>query len=154
LMLTDDGPKVVEFNSRFGDPETQVVLPLFDGDVLELLFAAATGTVGRIALSGENVTRDHAACVILASGGYPDAYQTGLEIRGLEKVRTLPNVITFHAGTLQTDDRIVTAGGRVLGVTALGTSLKGAIDSAYRAVKNISFDGMQYRHDIGRKALG
>ena len=153
LMLTADGPKVIEYNCRFGDPETQVVLPLYPGDLADLLLRAATGALGddgsRRAWSGA------AACVVLASGGYPDAYETGKPIRGLERAELLPDVSVFHAGTRLENGQVVTAGGRVLAVTAVdpGGALSGAIRRAYEAVGTIAFDGMHFRKDIGRTAV-
>lgn len=153
LMLTQRGPKVVEFNCRFGDPETQVVVPLFDGDFLEILSAAAAGKLGTKSVSRVRVAHGHAACIILASGEYPDAYRTGLELHGLEKAAGLPGVMIFHAGTKLDGHRMVTAGGRVLGVTAVAHERREAIQLAYRAVETITFEGMHFRRDIGRKAL-
>ena len=156
LMLTNAGPKVVEFNSRFGDPETQVVLPLYDGDLAALLSAAARGSLGDVAGGGAGSARSaNAVCVVLASAGYPDKYPVGLEIQGLDLAGAMPGVSVFHAGTAWTDGRIVTSGGRVLGVTATvrGQSLASAIDLAYAAAGTIAFDGMQFRRDIGRKGL-
>jgi phosphoribosylamine--glycine ligase len=156
LMITPDGPKVVEFNSRFGDPETQVVLPLLDGDFGGLLMAAATGTLSSWN-SGHHISPNAGAavCVVLASSGYPDSYQTGMVIRGLDLVAEMPGIMVFHAGTRRHGAELVTAGGRVLGVTSFhgGGDLAAAIQQAYGAVSRISFDGMQFRKDIGRKAL-
>jgi len=154
LMLTATGPKVVEYNCRFGDPETQVVLPLFQGDIVAALYAFATsGLTGR---SGFNaVPGAHAVCVVLASGGYPDGYEVGKPIEGLQDVDKTPGVIAFHAGTKRQGDAIVTAGGRVLGVTAVRQSggLGETIAAAYRGVERVRFEGMHYRCDIGRKGL-
>lgn len=154
LMLTPDGPRVVEFNCRFGDPETQVVLPLYGGDLLDLLVAACDGKVDRI--EQPPPPSGSAVCVVMASGGYPDAYKTGKPIGGLDAVAGTEGTIVFHAGTRRGDDGgIVTAGGRVLGVTAVrhdGT-LAATIDAAYAAVGAITFDGMHYRRDIARRAL-
>ena len=152
LMITSDGPKVVEFNCRFGDPEAQVVLPLIDGDLFELLLACATGT-----LQSVNI-RHHAAaavCVVMASRGYPDSYETGKRISGLESIRPDDGVVVFHAGTKKEGDAVVSSGGRVLGVTAISyeDDLEGTITNAYTALKKISFDGAYYRSDIGRKGL-
>jgi phosphoribosylamine--glycine ligase len=156
LMITGAGPRVIEFNSRFGDPETQVVLPLYDGDLVTLLKAASDGTMGRIRTSIGSFNGSGAAvCVVLASGGYPDDYAAGKRIAGLECLKNLPNVVAFHAGTRSEGDEIVTAGGRVLGITShdrQGTIAQ-SIESAYEAVRRVSFEGMQYRHDIGRKSL-
>ncbi len=153
LMLTADGPKVVEFNSRFGDPETQVVLPLYRGDIVQLMLAACEGTISSMDTSANSVTIGSAVCVVLASAGYPDTYPKGKEIHGLQD---LPEgVVAFHAGTMNVDGKIVTAGGRVLGVTAISayTDIEKTIRVAYDGVARISFEGMQYRRDIGRKAL-
>ena len=152
LMMTPDGPKVVEFNCRFGDPEAQVVLPLVEGDLFELLLACAAGT-----LQSVNV-RHHAAaavCVVMASRGYPDSYETGKRISGLESIRPEDGVVVFHAGTKKDGDAVLSAGGRVLGVTAISyeDDLGGTITNAYNALKKISFDGAYYRSDIGRKGL-
>jgi len=150
LMITPSGPRVVEYNCRFGDPETQVVLPLCGDDFVDFLDAAARGTLAR--LRGRPlVTKGNAVCVILASGGYPDTYDTGKKIRGLSSMS--PGLLAFHAGTKLADGELVTSGGRVLGVTALGASLKDTIAQAYAGVKQISFEGMHYRNDIGQKAL-
>ncbi len=145
LMLTPGGPKVLEFNCRFGDPETQVILPRIRSDVLELLDAAAGGRLEQIELDWDP---RHAVCVVLASEGYPDAPVTGREIDGLDLVGS-DDVFVYHAGTKRDDGRVVTAGGRVLGVTALGETLDEARSRAYAAVGKIRFEGMQYRSDIG-----
>jgi phosphoribosylamine--glycine ligase len=154
-MLTADGPRVVEFNCRFGDPECQAILPRLDQDLLPLLEAVATGRglPGAVRWRGEA-----SVCVVLASGGYPGKYQTGLPISGLDGGfglgdESLEEVNAFHAGTALRDGRLVTAGGRVLGVQARGADIRSAIDLAYRAVARIRFDGMHFRKDIGRKAL-
>ncbi len=152
LMITSSGPKVVEYNCRFGDPETQVVLPLCGDDLVDFLDASARGSLRT--LRGRPLVIDGSAvCVILASGGYPDAYETGKSIRGIE---TVPEgVVVFHAGTKLSGGELATAGGRVLGVTAIGggMSLRDTIARAYEGVRQISFQGMHYRRDIGRKAL-
>jgi len=155
LMLTMDGPKVVEFNCRFGDPETQVVLPLYDGDILELLLAAVDGEIGKGLGSARSIHKGSAVCVVIASGGYPDDYSTGMEISGLDHIAAGNDVIVFHSGTKNESGRILTAGGRVLGVTAIqrNGSLAATIDRAYKAVSMISFQGMHYRQDIGKRAL-
>jgi len=151
LMLTADGPKVLEFNVRFGDPETQVVLPRLAGDLLPAFMACADGT-----LCDELVTwRDEACvCVVIASGGYPGPYAKGEVIAGLDAANACPDAVVFHAGTARRGDAVVTAGGRVLGVTALGTDLRRAVDHAYAAVGCVSFGGAQYRTDIAAKAFG
>ncbi len=149
LMLTEEGPKVVEFNARFGDPETQVILPLLDFDLLEAALAVAEERLPDRPLP---VKSRYATCVILASGGYPGPYEKGKEITGLD-ADFGPDVLIFHAGTKKVDGKWVTSGGRVLGVTGLGDSLKSSIDTAYAAAKKIHFDGVHYRKDIGRKGL-
>ncbi len=143
LMVTNKGPKVVEFNCRFGDPETQVVLPLLDSDLLQLLLAVHEGTVGSVDV---RLKEEFAVCVIAASGGYPDRYETGKEISGLDRLDE--EVICFHAGTRREDGKIVTNGGRVLGVTALDKDLKKAVDKVYRNIAKIHFEGMFFRKDI------
>ena len=153
LMLTEDGPKVLEFNCRFGDPETQVVLPLVADDLAVLMTQVADGALerNRIALHDAN-----AVCVVMASNGYPDAYETGKPIAGLDAINEKEEgIVIFHAGTKESGGRIVTGGGRVLGVTAFGegADLRPTIHLAYGAVQRIRFDGAYYRTDIGRKAL-
>ena len=153
LMMTGEGPKVVEYNSRFGDPETQVVLPLYRGDIVELMLASCEGTIASINPPAKNVANGSAVCVVLASAGYPDKYPMGKEIHGLHD---LPDgVVAFHAGTKTNGKIIVTAGGRVLGVTAISTNanIEETIKMAYDGVGKISFEGMHFRRDIGRKAL-
>lgn len=154
LMITSEGPKVVEYNCRFGDPETQVVLPLYSSDLVELLEAACSGNIGTFHKRGPAASSTPSAvCVVLASQGYPDEYPTGLEITGLEEVEAMNNVLVFHAGTKISGGTLVTAGGRVLGVTAIHPQLGEAIHDAYEAVRKISFAGMHYRRDIGKKAF-
>jgi phosphoribosylamine--glycine ligase len=151
LMLTSDGPKVIEFNSRFGDPETQVVLPTTRGDLGEWCLAVAHG---RLETTPQPVQDGAAVGVALASGGYPGSYDTGKPISGLESVATDPNVIVFHAGTKRTSSgEIVTAGGRVLTVVGLGPDLATARDRAYAAASEISFEGRQLRSDIAAREL-
>ncbi|MGC8989545.1 MAG: phosphoribosylamine--glycine ligase [Verrucomicrobiia bacterium] len=150
LMLTKEGPKVLEFNARFGDPETQVYLPRLQNDFVELLEACIDGTLDRFTLSW---SQTHAVCVVIASAGYPGSYAKGKPISGLEEAAKLPNVKVFHAGTAMANGQIVTSGGRVLGVTAWGPTLKEARDAAYAAVERIRFEGAQYRPDIAAKAL-
>lgn len=151
VMLTAAGPRVLEFNARFGDPETQVYLTRLEGDLAELLLASVEGR-----LSGrELVWRAGASvCVVLASGGYPGSYSKGQVITGLDVAGHCVDTKVFHAGTAWSDGRVVTNGGRVLGVTAWGDSLAEARDRAYESVAHIRFDGMQYRRDIAMKALG
>lgn len=148
LMLTRDGPKVLEFNVRFGDPEAQPLLYLWAGDLVEALEAAASGSLRDVKLAWHPGA---AVCVVLASAGYPGSYQKGYPINGLGNLP--PDVIVFHAGTGLKNGEFVTAGGRVLGVTARGTDVYNAIRLAYEAVDRISFEGMHCRRDIGQKAL-
>jgi phosphoribosylamine--glycine ligase len=150
LMMTCDGPRVIEYNVRFGDPEAQAVMPLIDGDFVSLLAAAADGD-----LRGRTVTlRDDVSVgVVIAAGGYPGPISNGAPISGLEAAARVPNVTIFHAGTSRRGEEIVTAGGRVLTVVATAADYQSAIDRAYEAAALISFDGMQYRRDIGRKAV-
>ncbi|MBC8569767.1 phosphoribosylamine--glycine ligase [Zongyangia hominis] len=147
LMLTPKGPYVIEYNCRFGDPETQVVLPLLKTDLYEIFDAIHEERLGELQVEWEDKA---AACVIMASGGYPKKYETGKEITGLATVEQLPDITVFHAGTAGKDGRLVTAGGRVLGVTAVGDGLENALDKAYQAVERIHFDGAHFRKDIGR----
>ncbi len=155
LMMTVSGPRVVEFNARFGDPETQVVLPLYDGDFAALLLAASRGTMRELErFRPSPPAQAHAVCVVLASGGYPDTYKTGLPIEGLESINERNGILAFHAGTRSEGEKVLTAGGRVLGVTAVAQGpLEKAIGAAYGAVEGISFEGMHYRRDIGKKGL-
>jgi phosphoribosylamine--glycine ligase len=150
VMLTDSGPKVLEYNARFGDPETQVLIPRFDGDWLELLHACATGDLGRRKLSW----RDEAAvCVVMAAGGYPGSYEKGLPISGIAEAEAQDDVVVFHAGTGVDGETIATSGGRVLGVTALGRDLAVARERAYAAVARIAWPGEQHRTDIALDAV-
>jgi phosphoribosylamine--glycine ligase len=150
LMLTCDGPKVIEFNVRFGDPEAQVVLPLLDLDLPALLVAAADGDLGaHVVTTGVN---DVAVGVVLASGGYPGPVKTGVPIRGLEAASRIPGVDVFHAATARQGDELLTAGGRVLTVVGRASTFERAIALAYQGVAQISFEGMHCRRDIGRKA--
>ncbi len=148
LMVTPEGPKVLEFNARFGDPEAQPVLMLLETDLVDIMETIIERRLGSIDI---NWKRGASVCVVLASGGYPGSYAKGDVISGLDI--EMPGLMVFHAGTTLQDGRVVTAGGRVLGVTALGDDIPGAIEKAYTGVKNISFNGMHYRTDIGRKAL-
>ena len=150
LMLTDEGPKVVEFNVRFGDPEAQVILPMLDEDLASLLMCAANGTLpSRRARFSSDV---HVG-VVLAAGGYPENVETGKVISGIDAARSVPKAVIFHGGTARENEELVTAGGRVLTVVGRGATYQEGIDTAYDAASKISFEGMQYRHDIGRKAL-
>ena len=149
LMITPKGPKVIEYNCRFGDPETQVVLPRLKTDIVDIFEAINNET-----LSDLDIEWDERACtcVIMASGGYPKSYPKGIEIKGLSDGQ-LDGVTVYHAGTKLDGDKLVTSGGRVLGVTALGDTLENALEKSYDGVKQISFDGAHYRNDIGKRAL-
>ncbi len=148
LMLTKDGPKVLEYNARFGDPETQVVLPRLKTDLLDIFNAIIDEKLADIEIEWND---NAAVCVIAASGGYPGKYPTGHEINGLEEAETDENTIIFHAGTSCRDGKVCTAGGRVLGVTAVEENMEKAIAKAYAGIGKISFEGMHYRKDIGAK---
>lgn len=151
FMLTDEGPKIVEFNVRFGDPETQVVLPRFKGDLAQTMMAVAQGRPQDVALEWSD---KWAVCVVLASEGYPGAYEKGRVILGVDDACALDDVIVFHAGTAKNSDgELVSAGGRVLNVVALGETFEAARDRAYEACALINFEGKQLRHDIGARAL-
>lgn len=150
LMIKGDDIKVVEFNARFGDPETQVVLPLLDSDLVDVMLACAQGRLGEIEVKWSDAAT---VCVVMASGGYPESYRQGVPIRGLEAAGALPDTIVFHAGTKEVDGEIVTAGGRVLGITAIGKDIRAAKDKAYAAVEHIKFTDAHYRHDIAWRAL-
>ena len=146
-MLTQDGPKVVEYNARFGDPETQPLLSMLDTDLMDIFQACVDGTLDQVDIQWK---RGAACCIVLASGGYPVKYQSGYPISGLEEAGKLATV--FHAGTkLGEDGAVLTAGGRVLGVTAVGGTLEEAIERAYAACRPISFQDMHLRTDIGRE---
>ena len=151
LMITKAGPRVVEFNCRFGDPECQAILPRLDEDILPVFDAVARGRGLPASLRWRS---EASVCVVLASRGYPAAPKVGDPISGLDDAGALPGVNVFHAGTARRDGGLVTAGGRVLGVQALGSDIRSAIARAYEAVDRIRFDGMQWRSDIGRRALG
>jgi phosphoribosylamine--glycine ligase len=152
FILTSEGPKLLEFNARFGDPETQVVLPRLDGDLAAIMLAAAEHRLDTVRLSWRN---EWAVSVVLASGGYPGDYETGKPIKGIEAAESLPGVTVYHAGTTRVEDgAVLTAGGRVLNITALGPDFASAQAAAYEAVSRISFDGMSFRTDIGTRALG
>ena len=150
LMVTADGLKVLEFNCRFGDPETQVFLPRLKSDLVEVIEAVIDGRLAGCPIEW----RDEAAvCVVMASGGYPGEYAKGVEIHGVESAEALEGVTIFHAGTKQDNARLLTAGGRVLGVTALGKNIRAARERAYEAVRRIGFEGAHARGDIAAKAL-
>ncbi len=150
LMITKEGPKVLEFNARFGDPECQVVLPGLKNDLFEIIQAILGGTLYKQKIEWHD---SHVACVVMTSGGYPGDYKKGFPIYGLELAEKIEDVYIFHAGTAIKDGRLVTAGGRVLGITACGETLKSTLDKAYSAVEYISFEGAHYRKDIGWRAL-
>jgi phosphoribosylamine--glycine ligase len=150
MMLTQDGPRLLEFNCRFGDPETEVVVPRLRSDLGELLLACVEGN-----LSGCRVDWTSEACVtiVLASGGYPGPYETGTRIDGLREAGDVEGAVVFHAGTAERDGRVVTSGGRVLAVSGLGSTIGEARARAYEACSRVSFDGMQYRKDIATRAV-
>jgi phosphoribosylamine--glycine ligase len=149
FMLTSSGSRVIEFNCRFGDPETQVVLPLLESDFLEVALACVEGRLDQVDVRWRNGA---AACVVLASGGYPGKFSTGYPIIGLEAES--PNTVVFHAGTKSADGKIVSTGGRVLCVTGLGADIRQALGLAYERIQSIRFEEMQYRKDIGHLVLG
>ena len=149
LMITKDGPKVIEFNARFGDPETQVVLPLLKSDLVEVMLACVDGTLKECNVKWSS---DAAVCVVMAAGGYPKSYRKGDVITGLEEAQAAGNLV-FHAGTASKDGRIVTNGGRVLGVVARASDIRKAVDKAYEGVRLIHFADAQYRKDIAHRAL-
>jgi phosphoribosylamine--glycine ligase len=149
LMITPKGPKVIEYNCRFGDPETQVVLPRLKTDIIDIFEAINNETLSELDIEWSEKA---CACVIMASGGYPKSYKKGAEITGLT-LGQLDGVTVYHAGTKIENDKLVTSGGRVLGVTALGDSLADALKKSYEAVENIRFDNAHYRKDIGKRAL-
>lgn len=148
LMITANGPKVIEYNARFGDPETQVVLPRLETDLLDIFVAGASGELAHVDIQWKE---EVAVCVIMSSGGYPGPYRKGDEITGLDQVGD--QALVFHAGTTKKDGKVVTNGGRVLGVTAIGQSVEEARNRAYQAVERIHFEGAHYRKDIAQKAL-
>lgn len=148
LMLTEEGPKVVEYNCRFGDPETQVVLPMLESDLFTIMKACHDGTLADVDVRWSDGA---CACVIEASGGYPQHYEKGYEISGLDEDGQYEGITVYHAGTKKVDGKYLTNGGRVLGITAKGSDLPQALEKAYAAVEHITFKDMHYRHDIGRK---
>lgn len=150
LMMTQEGPKVLEYNARFGDPETQVVLPRLNGDLASILEAIAKGDLTRAEVRWNN---DAVVCVVVASGGYPGSYQKGKEISGLDMAGEIRNTVVFHAGTTERSGKTVSNGGRVLGITGRAKSLEGAILQAYEGVNKVHFEGMYYRRDIAAKGL-
>ena len=150
IMITAGGPRVLEFNVRFGDPETQPILMRLKSDLLEVLPAVCDGTLDKVTLEWD---RRPAVCVVMASGGYPGAYEKGKKITGIDEAERLKNVVVFHAGTAAKNGDIVTTGGRVLGVTALGEQIRDAKARAYEAIDKIKFDGAYCRRDIADKAI-
>jgi len=150
LILTKDGPMVLEYNARFGDPETQVVLPALETDLVDIFEAVIDGTLDRISIEWNNIA---SVCVIMASGGYPESYKKGYEIKGIKQAEKDSNIIVFHAGTKKENGKLYTNGGRVLGVTAVDTDLNKARERAYKAVEKISFKDAHYRKDIGLKSF-
>lgn len=151
VMLTKEGPKTLEFNVRFGDPETEAILPRLKSDLLEVMLAASEGKLNRV----RTLEWDERACVcvVCASGGYPGDYEKGKEITGLDKAAEMKDIVVFHSGTKAQGTKILTNGGRVLGVTGLGKTIKESIVHTYKAVEKIHFEGMHYRKDIGRRAV-
>ncbi|HPO13906.1 MAG TPA: phosphoribosylamine--glycine ligase [Candidatus Hydrogenedentes bacterium] len=150
LMITSDGPKVIEFNVRFGDPETQVVLPRMKTDIVPVFLACCEGSLHTL-----TIEYDEAPCVtvVMTSGGYPKEYKKGMVITGIEEAESDPDIIVFHAGTKERDGALITNGGRVLNVTARGATLRETIDRAYNAVRKIHFEDVHFRNDIGHRAL-
>ncbi|MEX2052173.1 MAG: phosphoribosylamine--glycine ligase [Candidatus Paceibacterota bacterium] len=150
LMLTSEGPKILEYNARFGDPETQTYMRLLETDILDIFDACIDGTLDKLEIKW----KDLFACnIVLASGGYPENYEKNKEIKGIENAEKEKDIVVFHAGTAMKDGKLVTNGGRVLGVSATGSTLSEALKKAYKAIEYISFEGMQYRRDIGQKTL-
>ena len=149
-MINGDSVKVVEFNCRFGDPETQVIMPLLDGDLAEIMLACATGALDEVEVAWHDKA---AVCVVMASGGYPGKYENGKEITGLAEANADEATVVFHAGTKAVDGKVVTAGGRVLGVTSVDKNIRDARDRAYAAVEKVKFDQVFYRKDIAWRAL-
>jgi len=150
LMIQNGEAKVLEFNARFGDPETQPVLARLDSDLIDIIEAILDGRLAALAVKWKP---DSAVCVVMASGGYPGAYEKGKEITGLDRAAGHRNVMVFHSGTALRDGKVVTDGGRVLGITGIGPTVAAAIDTAYAGVREISFEGAHYRRDIGARAL-
>lgn len=150
LMATPNGVKVIEYNCRFGDPETQVVLPLLDADLVDIFEAVYNGTLADVPIKWKN---ECCSCVVMASGGYPKSYPKGLEMQGMDDKGQVDGVFVYHAGTKYADGKFYTNGGRVIGVTATGETLQAALDKSYAAVKEISFENAHYRTDIGKRAL-
>ena len=150
LMIKEDEPKVLEFNCRLGDPETQPIFMRMGGDLIPLMEACIEGDLTGVEIAWDPRT---AVCVVMASQGYPGSYEKGMVIQGLEKVEAMDGVFVFHAGTRMEGEKCLTAGGRVLGVTGLGKGIKEAMEITYRAVSEITWEGVHFRTDIGKKAL-
>lgn len=150
VMITKDGPMVLEFNVRFGDPETQAILPRLKSDLVDIVLACIDGTLGSIRVDWDKRT---CLCVVVASKGYPAAYEKHKEIAGLEEVEKIKDVVSFHGGTVSENGKIFTSGGRVLGMTGLGEDIMSAKNTTYNAINKIKFEGMQYRKDIGNRAI-
>ena len=151
LMLTPKGPKVIEYNCRFGDPETQVVLPMLDADLYEIFEAISNHELDKVDIKWH---KGSCACVVMASGGYPESYPKGIEMNGFDEKGQAEGCFVYHAGTKLSDDgKFLTNGGRVIGVTAKGDTLPEALSTAYAGVDKISFEGAHYRKDIGQRAL-
>jgi len=150
LMLTEDGPKILEYNARFGDPETQTYMRLLETDLLDIIDACIDKTLDKLEIKWSTLS---ACTIVLASGGYPNEYEKGKEISGIKEAEENKNIKVFHAGTIIKDSKLVTNGGRVLGISATGKDLQEALHQAYEAISKISFEGMQYRKDIGAKTL-
>jgi phosphoribosylamine--glycine ligase len=150
LMIQNGEARVLEFNARFGDPETQPVMMRLDTDLIAIIEAILAGTLDKLEIKWKP---ESAVCVVMASGGYPGKYVKGVEIKGLEKAAKLGEVMVFHAGTALRNGKVVTDGGRVLGVTGLGPVVAAAIDKAYKGVRELAFDGAHFRRDIGARAL-
>jgi phosphoribosylamine--glycine ligase len=149
-MITDKGPRVLEFNARFGDPETQVILARMRSDIVPILQGVAEGNLKE---SKIDWAKEPAVCVVVCSKGYPETPETGKVVTGLDALKAERDIMVFHAATALKDGKVVTVGGRVLGVTALAANLDGAVARAYQAVSKLKFDGMHYRTDIGKLAL-
>ncbi|MBI3991498.1 MAG: phosphoribosylamine--glycine ligase [Candidatus Omnitrophica bacterium] len=155
IMITEEGPKVLEFNVRFGDPETQAILPRLKSDLLEAMLAVSNEKLSKVVKAGGlNWIPRACVSVVCSAGGYPGNYEKGKLISGLEEAENIPGVVVFHSGTEKEENKYYTNGGRVLGVTGLGNTISEAINTAYHAVDRIHFEGMHYRRDIGRKAVG
>ncbi len=150
LILTSDGPKVLEFNARFGDPETQVIFPALETDLIQIIKAVLDGNLDKVNIEWNNQS---SACIVLASAGYPGEFEKGKTIYGLEKLAGRDDIMVFHAGTKKADQKIITSGGRVLGITSWANSLPEAIKKAYDGVQQIEFENKYYRKDIGKKGL-